>query len=307
MIQAIWIITDTGQCIFSHKYIKMDIEDQLISGLLTAFDAFSNESGIGGVQNIGGEDSQFVYGTAGKLLVAALADKIDNSKLIEDLLNKISVKFSEKYARHLQDQAYIDMNAFEGFEKEINEILFPKIFKRGVGSTIFATLITAVFTVGVLFMMANFIGSTNSTFLIFLACIPGLLIGSLVAGTRKFALISSSIGITPIVGFSVYQIAISLPIDQSILIIVLMVEQFYTIAILSAILGGSIIERRRLFPLMKENLKEEQEEDIYSAPVPQPNLSAPSPRQQTDHYEADNNRQSDAFYSESSSLIDDNQ
>ena len=42
MIQALWIITETGQCIFSHKYVRLDIDDQLISGLLTAFDAFSH-------------------------------------------------------------------------------------------------------------------------------------------------------------------------------------------------------------------------------------------------------------------------
>ena len=54
-IQAIWIITDTGQCIFSHKYIELEIDDQLISGLLIAFDAFSSESGIGGIQQIGGK------------------------------------------------------------------------------------------------------------------------------------------------------------------------------------------------------------------------------------------------------------
>jgi hypothetical protein len=96
LIQAIWIITETGQCIFSHKYAVLDIDDQLISGLLVAFDAFSSESGIGGIQQIAGEDNQFVYGSSGKLLVAAIADKRDNGDLVEKLMRKIANIFQEK-------------------------------------------------------------------------------------------------------------------------------------------------------------------------------------------------------------------
>ena len=118
----------------------MEIEDQLISGLLTAFNAFSTESGIGGVQQIGGEDNQFVYGTAGKLLVAALADKRDDPFLVEKLMDKISITFQEKYSIYLTDDMYVDVNVFNGFEEDIDKILFPKIFRRGVFSTIFGTL-----------------------------------------------------------------------------------------------------------------------------------------------------------------------
>ncbi|MEA2071059.1 MAG: hypothetical protein U9O98_07190, partial [Asgard group archaeon] len=213
MIQAIWIINETGQCIFSHKYVHMDIEDQLVSGLLTAFDAFSNESGIGGVQQIGGENSQFVYGSTGKILVAALADKIDNEELVEKLMQDISRKFQKKYADYLQDPAYIDVNVFEGFEKEIDAILFPKIFRRGVGSTIFATIITMAFTAGVLLMMINYINVSNAIFLVFLACVPGLFIGSLVTCKRSYALLSSTIGILPIIGFTAYVMYISNPLE----------------------------------------------------------------------------------------------
>ena len=255
MIQAIWIITETGQCIFSHKYIKMDIEDQLISGLLTAFNAFSTESGVGGLQQIAGQDNQFVYGTAGKLLVACLADKRDNPKLVEKLMNKISEMFQEKYSMYLNDTMYVDINIFIGFEDDIDQILLPKIFNRGVGSIIFGTIVTIALTIGALFLMISLPNNQNIdlTFLLFLACIPGLFVGALVAGKRNYALISTTVGILPIIGYFAYDIAAigELFTDSTVLIIVLMIEQFLAIAILCSMLGGSIVERRRLFPFTK--------------------------------------------------------
>ncbi|MHA1187065.1 MAG: hypothetical protein ACTSSK_09370 [Candidatus Heimdallarchaeota archaeon] len=247
MIQALWIITETGQCIFSHKYVKMDIEDQLISGLLTAFNAFSTESGIGGLQQIAGEDNQFVYGYAGKLLVACLADKRDNPKLVEKLMIRISE----------DDAMYVDINIFLGFEDDIDQILFPKIFRRGVGSTIFGTIVTIALTIGALFLMISIPirEDLDLTFLVFLACIPGLFVGALVAGKRSYALIATTVGILPIMGYFAYAIANptaqTLFVDSTILIIVLMIEQFLAISILCSMLGGSIVERRRLFPFAK--------------------------------------------------------
>ena len=257
MIQALWIITDTGQCIFSHKYVKMDLEDQLISGLLTAFQSFSSESGIGGVQQIGGEDNQFVYGVqSGKILVAALADRRDNAKLVENLMNKISNSFQEKYSTYLTDEMYVDLNIFNGFENEIDKILFPKIYRRGFGSTTFATIVTIMMTAGVLFLLLELIQATQSTFVIFLAFVPGLFIGSIIAGRRSYALISAFIGVIPIIAISTYYI-IAANIDEATGLIVdlnsvifttiLMTEQFLTIAILCAILGGGLMEQKRLF------------------------------------------------------------
>ncbi|MHA1442703.1 MAG: TIGR04086 family membrane protein [Candidatus Heimdallarchaeota archaeon] len=257
MIQALWIITETGQCIFSHKYVKMDIEDQLISGLLTAFNAFSTESGIGGLQQIAGEDNQFVYGYAGKLLVACLADKRDNPKLVEKLMIRISEEFQEKYAMYLNDAMYVDINIFLGFEDDIDQILFPKIFRRGVGSTIFGTIVTIALTIGALFLMISIPirEDLDLTFLVFLACIPGLFVGALVAGKRSYALIATTVGILPIMGYFAYAIANptaqTLFVDSTILIIVLMIEQFLAISILCSMLGGSIVERRRLLPFAK--------------------------------------------------------
>lgn len=295
MIQAIWIITETGQCIFSHKYVRMDIEDQLISGLLTAFNAFSTESGIGGVQQIGGEESQFVYGSAGKLMVAALADKRDNPILVEGLMNKISATFQQKYAIYLSDEMYVDLNVFNGFEDDIDDILFPKVHARGVGSTVFGIIATITLTIGTLLVLIQlpiYIPTLNQgiinnlPFLIFLACVPGLIVGAITAGTRKYALIANTIGILPIVGYFAYYSVIQkgelFDPALDIPIIILMAEQFIVIALLCAILGGAIIERNRLFPFAKgvervdtnldnfETFKsKEQEEEFYSQPTTQ--------------------------------------
>ncbi|MHA1557511.1 MAG: hypothetical protein ACTSPM_11335 [Candidatus Heimdallarchaeota archaeon] len=294
LIQAIWIITETGQCIFSHKYVKMDIEDQLISGLLTAFNAFSTESGIGGIQQIGGEDNQFVYGSAGKLLVAALADTRDDPTLVETLLNKISISFQEKYSIYLTDDMYVDLNIFNGFESDIDQILFPKISARGVGSTIFGTFVTMALTIGVLLIMVqipNIFPNLNQgvvnnlVYLIFLGCVPGFFVGALTAGTRKFALIANTIGILPVIGYFAYDIAAASGILLSgntadlattIPIVMLMAEQYIAIALLTAILGGGIIERKRLFPFPKniDRVDADRVQDMIET-YEQPQIAAP--------------------------------
>ncbi len=313
MIQAIWIITETGQCIFSHKYVTLDIDDQLIAGLLTAFDAFSTESGIGGVQQIAGEDNQFNYGSSGKLLVAALADKIDNSKLIEKLMTKIADLFQEKYAVHLQDVGFVDLNVFNGFEEEIDQVLKPKIYRRGVFSTLFATFVTVALTAGVLFSLLNFIQAQEAIFILFLAFIPGLFIGAIIAGKSSYGLISSTIGVIPIISLTAYYIIINaiqiaqdtgadIPYDTMIFTIVLMAEQFITIAVLSGILGGGFIDRRRLSPLSKSS--KPLEVFVADVPVTTPDLGTQLQQQQYQQ-EVDNqqNNQTD-YYAESSSLVD---
>jgi len=250
LIQAIWIITDTGQCIFSHKYIELEIDDQLISGLLIAFDAFSSESGIGGIQQIGGKDNQFVYGPSKKLLVAALADKRDNAALVERLMVKIADLFQEKYATHLHDVSFVDLNIFKGFEDEIDQILKPKVYNRGVGSTIFATIVSMAITAGVFLLLWNVL--FDAIFLVFLGLIPGLFLGGLIAGKNKYGLIATTITVLPIIGvYSYLLIDSSIPGEllNTVFNIILMAVTYITIAMLCGIGGGSIIDSRRLFPL----------------------------------------------------------
>ncbi|NHJ48959.1 MAG: hypothetical protein FK733_14330 [Asgard group archaeon] len=254
MIQAVWIITETGQCIFSHKYITLDIDDQLISGLLMAFDAFSSESGIGGVQQIGGEDNQFVYGSSGKLLVAALADRRDSEDLVEKLMGKIAERFHEKYASYVHDLTFVDLNVFNGFENDIDQILFRKAYNRGAGSTIFGTIISLALTVGIFLVLNEYI--MYASFLIFLAFIPGLFIGALIAGKSSYGIISSLITMLPIIGYIAYLMVDigntqGTPIESTINSIFLMAVTYITIALLCGMLGGGIIDRRRLFPLDK--------------------------------------------------------
>jgi len=257
LIQAIWIITETGQCIFSHKYAThLEIDDQLISGLLVAFDAFSSESGIGGIQQIAGEDNQFVYGSSGKLLVAAIADKRDSGILVEKLMRKISDIFQERYSKYLHDLSFVDLNVFNGFEKEIDKVLLRKIYNRGASSTIFATIVSIALSVGIFILLYDII--VQAAFLVFLAFIPALFIGALIAGKSSYGIISSSITILPVMGYIAYQmvdIAAGTNIEATINSIFLMAVTYITIAILCGFLGGGIIDRRRLFPLEDKTAK----------------------------------------------------
>ncbi len=310
MIQAIWIITDTGQCIFSHKYVTLNIDDQLISGLLLAFDAFSNESGIGGVQQIGGEDNQFVYGSSGKLLVAALADKRDNPELVERLMVKISDIFQEQYKTYLTDISFVDLNTFTGFEREIDSVLLKKVYNRGVGSTFFGIIVALAITAGVFLMIYENI-LEGAIFLVFLIFVPGMLIGSLIAGKISYGLIVSGLTVTPIIGYYVREIVLDyLPQIESTIAeakrslilnmvsnIMLMAITYITIALLCGILGGGVIDRKRLFPLIEKDVEVQvpsietyststtNDQQIYQEPV----------------YQQDNS-QDDAFYSNDANL-----
>lgn len=307
MIQAIWIITDTGQCIFSHKYSELEIDDQLISGLLIAFDAFSSESGIGGVQQIGGKDNQFVYGPSKKLLVAALADKRDNAALVEKLMVKIADLFQEKYASYLQDVSFVDLNVFKGFEDEIDQILKRKVYNRGVGSTFFATFVSLALAAGVFLLLFNILD--EAVFLVFLAFIPGLFLGALIAGKNTYGLISSIITVSPIIVYYSYSLIKEFWGTDAMLNVVfdifLMAVTYLTIAMLCGIGGGSIIDNRRLFPLAK------QPEQLTVFPsevaVAQPDLGTQLVQQQETYQQEaypQEQVQTEEQYYESSSIVE---
>ncbi|MEA2069887.1 MAG: hypothetical protein U9O98_01205, partial [Asgard group archaeon] len=124
----------------------------------------------------------------------------------------------------------------------------------------------------------NYINVSNAIFLVFLACVPGLFIGSLVTGKRSYALLSSTIGILPIIGFTAYVMYISNPLESSILYIVLMAQQYLTIAVICAIIGGGLIEKRRLFPLQeKEETKARIAVQKETIPPPPPDYQQTQP------------------------------
>lgn len=308
MIQAIWIITETGQSIFSHKYVQLDIDDQLISGLLVAFDAFSSESGIGGIQQITGEDNQFVYGSSGKLLVAAIADNRDNGVFVEKLMRKIANIFQEKYANYLHDTSFVDLNVFNGFEEEIDNILLNKIYNRGAVSTLFATFVSLALAVGVFILLYNII--VQAAFLVFLAFIPALFIGALIAGRNSYGLISSGITILPVIGYIAYSMIVNgladgFDIKEIINSVFLMAVTYITIALLCGILGGGIIDRRRLFPLDKKVSKIV----VYPAGtvVSTPDIGQEQTYQQEVYSDTETSFHSSDYYSEETQEPQDNQ
>ncbi len=307
MIQALWIITETGQCIFSHKYNEeLTIDDQLISGLLTAFDAFSKESGIGGVQQIAGEDNQFVYGSSGKLFVAALADKRDNAELVEKLMVKISDLFQEKYKQYLAEISFVDLNVFNGFEEEIDNILFKKIYKRGVGSTIFGVIVSLALTAGIFLLLYDYLNV--AIFLVFLIFVPGLFIGSLIAGKSLYGLIASTISVLPIMGYYAFSIvtnglAAGDSIPSMVSNVFLMAVTYVTIAMLCGILGGGAIDRRRLFPLEKPKKYIEVFPSDVQVALPDVGQSVAYPEQPALPDDLYQQQPQTDFYAESSSFI----
>ena len=87
MITALYLIAKGGTCIFKREYTKTEVDEQLISGLLSAIEDFARETFLDGLQEIKLKTGRTliygIWGKEGELLGAALADGEDHPKLVE--------------------------------------------------------------------------------------------------------------------------------------------------------------------------------------------------------------------------------
>ncbi len=132
MIHSLYIMNPAGICIYSEHFIKSRIDEQLLTGFLTAIGSFSKEAIGGALQKLNiktGEQMVMFYHEESKLTIAAIANANDHNTLLEDLLNKIVSEFYKTYKKNLKEQGLFEDTT--QFSKTCQKILRGKVLNRG--------------------------------------------------------------------------------------------------------------------------------------------------------------------------------
>ncbi len=117
MIENIWILTRGGILLYNKNYVHIETENDLLAGFLSAIDSFIKETTKGDIKCIILEGKKFSYTIAAEnnLMFVINTDEQDNNILIQKLLNKIKIRFLERFRESLIN--------FSGETSQFNDLL----------------------------------------------------------------------------------------------------------------------------------------------------------------------------------------
>jgi len=124
MIHNLYLIHHTGICLLYRKYGSIEFNQDLVSGFLTALKDFSIEfsKGSGELKVIDMQVFYLMLVFRQGVLIAAAADKNDDSKITHKALDTIMDKFLDRYGDKLEGWSG-DVRIFKDFEPVIDEVL----------------------------------------------------------------------------------------------------------------------------------------------------------------------------------------
>jgi hypothetical protein len=271
MINALFIISAAGGCIFYHEYKKSGIrlDQDLVSGFLVALQNFAKET-FGFEQTpqkldlAAGVRLVYSFHKEAELLGAAVADSIDHPKLVQKLLDQILAEFVTLF-KHKLDKVH-ETSQFSEFVNYVNLTIQSKITKRGIGSCLLGILIASILIPAILIPIIYFLERLKidvaknlfylSSLLFIAGGLPQILAGY-IAGNKKLAVIASlvlSLGIIPIIilGF-LLGIFIEGVGTEGILIYTVFMPLILPENIALSYFGGYRREIQRLNPLQSKN------------------------------------------------------
>ncbi|MHA1678421.1 MAG: hypothetical protein ACTSW3_06545 [Promethearchaeota archaeon] len=120
VLKDLWILTSTGVVVFS-KVTDERINPQLFGALMSALNSFAEKLAEGGINNFELSNLKFmVFKRRDFLFVGSSLSKVKEKKVLEEL-KSISDKFFEKYPPEFLSKWDNDVNAFEEFNKYIED------------------------------------------------------------------------------------------------------------------------------------------------------------------------------------------
>lgn len=286
MIENLFIVTDTGICIFAYhaeESSRLNLDENLVSGFLSAITQFSretfNESILEKVE-ISRKKKIVVYNPPREETIAeqekpsinlriyAVTNFYDHDRLIKGLLREIFTQFHKKFKNELIKEHMNEFSIFDSFSKEINQLLADKIYPRTRKQSRLGFLVSLVLIVVLLLFLfgendyrISEIRSSGEEFysidqifeyLSIVGSIAAVVmfgsgfLGGYIAGSRKNAIR---------MGFTLAAIAFALIILTSFLkptffgIAMMLLVYLGLIGIVGCYVGGSLRDLRSLWPV----------------------------------------------------------
>jgi len=145
MLHSLYIIMENGVSVFTKHYKKMKVDDQLISGFMSALGNFSTEALGADLQSIKlktGEQLSILKYPYAPILGIVIADSRDHSTLIADILTEILREFTEDYRKQIVAKDPTLLGQTEKFNEIVDKILKGKIASRTILKMIVGNLVS---------------------------------------------------------------------------------------------------------------------------------------------------------------------
>jgi len=125
MLLNTWIIQKNGSLIFHKCFNPLDVDNDLLSGFLSAMESFVKEITHEGVKNIVLKEMKFSYAWYDDLMFIILTGEKDNDILIRELLVRIKQNFNRKYRESLINFNH-NIAVFRNFELDLDLLIKDK-------------------------------------------------------------------------------------------------------------------------------------------------------------------------------------
>lgn len=123
MIHSVYIIKKTGEGIYTKKYEDSNIDDNLISGFLSALQTFVSEVSSGDIiRTIKTGNVKFIYNIMHEIIVVFVVDQNEDEKKIQAKIEEVSDAFYKKYGANIENWSG-DVAIFKSFDQELDDII----------------------------------------------------------------------------------------------------------------------------------------------------------------------------------------
>lgn len=256
MFHNLYII-DSGVCLYSYDFKEnITIDEQLLSGFLSAIGSFALETFQSGLQTIKILDGQkliFYPEKTQKLTFCAIANERDNDYFLENLLAKIAQKFVLDMKDILNSQSRNALDDYKTFDSTLPELLKNKSKPRNKRSMMSGLFVGFFLTLVISYLMSlinptlrSILGfAIFSLYFLILICVTFSLysgIAGYIAGNPKFGAISG------VFFFTVTSLTIAL--DPEVFLNYLYIMPYCLIVCIAAgYFGGLLQDHKKLYPL----------------------------------------------------------
>ncbi|MHA1409512.1 MAG: ADP-ribosylation factor-like protein [Candidatus Odinarchaeia archaeon] len=146
MIHAVYIIRKTGESLYFKRYTKSAVDENLISGFLSALQNFVSEVSSGDViRTIKTGNIKFIYNITKNIIYVFVVDQNENEDIVRSKIDKVSELFYSKYSDILENWTG-EISRFSDFDETLDDIIsgvvkISLIGFGGVGKTTILKLI----------------------------------------------------------------------------------------------------------------------------------------------------------------------
>lgn len=136
MVNNVYIMHESGLCLFSRAYKEDSQEEDLFSGLLSAFSIFAKSLMGEQIHEIRLEQHRIFYEAKEMIIIVLITPNLRISKRkLTYCLRKICINFLERYQDYIINEI-LEPQLYSNFESSIDEILFSTGIIKNIPETI---------------------------------------------------------------------------------------------------------------------------------------------------------------------------